>query len=267
MRSLLVHASNDGTFESRLQVSLDLARRFDAHLTFLQTIAFDVVIPTDPFTIGGGELSALTKQRAEEFREQVTARLGKEDVRWDWQVESGYDGATMTRHASLNDLAVMGGGTEGVNTPLIGLLAIHCKAPLFVVPQDMQSFDAGGAAVICWNGSTEAARAMRASLPLLTAAAKVHLVAVGSEDDIDNHELPMTSAITYLGRHGVDCEAVTLPRGDEPVPETLRKAAMAREAAFMVMGAYGQPRFFETLFGGVTRSILNDLPVPVLMAH
>lgn len=267
MRSILVHASDDGTFESRLQVALDLARRFDAHLTFLQTIAFDVVIPTDPFIVSGGELSTIVKERAEAFGEKTKARLQNEDVRWDWHVESGYDGSSMTRHASLNDLAILGGGVDHVNTPLIGLLAIHCRAPLLVVPEGMQSFNADGAAAICWNGSVEAARALRASLPLLAGAAKVHLLAVGNDDEIESHEMPMTAAATYLDRHGIDCEAVALPRGEEKVHETLRKAASARDAAFMVMGAYGQPRFFETLFGGVTRSMLDDPPMPVVMAH
>lgn len=271
MRSLLVHARDDGTFEARLQTGLDLARRFDAHLTFLQTVAFDVVVPTDPFIVSGGELSTIVKQHAEDFRQEISARLAKEDVRWDWQVEFGYDGAGMLKHAALNDLALVGAsideGRDSVPSPLAGLLAIHCRAPVLVVPGDLQRFSIDEPAVVCWNGSVEAGRALRAAMPLLACASAVHLVAVGEAADFDAYELPASAAITYLDRHGIDCEAVELPRDGASVHETLRAAARAREASFMVMGAYGQPRFVETLFGGVTRSILADPPMPVLMAH
>ena len=45
MRSILVHAMNDAGFDARLQVGLDLCRRFNAHLTVLQTITYDLVVP------------------------------------------------------------------------------------------------------------------------------------------------------------------------------------------------------------------------------
>jgi len=35
----------------------------------------------------------------------------------------------------------------------------------------------------------------------------------------------------------------------------------------LVMGAYGHARLREDLFGGVTRHILKNMTVPVLMAH
>lgn len=271
MRSLLVHAAEDGTFEARLQVGLDLARRFDAHLTFLQTVAFDMVIPTDPFIAVGGELSTITKQRAAEFRTEITDRLANEDVRWDWQEETGYDGSSMLKHASLNDLALVGArigeGKGSATSPLAGVLAIHCRAPVLVVPGEWHGINVDAPAMVCWNGSIQAARAMRAAVPLLRCAEKVHLVSVGDKVAIDAHELPASAAIAYLDRHGVDCEAVDLPRGSDSIEDVLRSAARAREAGMLVMGAYGQPRFYETLFGGTTRTILSRPTMPVLMAH
>lgn len=271
MRSLLVHAADDGTFEARMQVGLDLARRFDAHLTFLQTIAYDVVIPTDPFIVVGNDVSTLTKEHAAEFRTEITGRLANEDVRWDWQEESGFDGSAMIKHASLNDLALVGArvgeGKGSMASPLAGLMAIHCRAPVFVVPGEWRGFDADAPAMVCWNGSEQAARALRAAVPLLRCADAVHMVSVGDKVQIDAHELPAEAAVAYLDRHGIDCQQVDLPRGSDSVEDVLMSAARAREAGMMVMGAYGQPRLFETLFGGTTRTMLADPPMPVLMAH
>ena len=38
-------------------------------------------------------------------------------------------------------------------------------------------------------------------------------------------------------------------------------------ADFIVMGGYGHSRLREFILGGVTRSILKSMPVPVLMSH
>lgn len=271
MRSLLVHTHDDDCFEARLQVALDLARKFDGHLTLMQTIAYDVVVPTDPFGVSAVDVSQANVELAQAFRAKVEGRLKQEDVRWDWAVETGYDGTSMTRHAALNDLALVSGTLAGSDSrkpsPLAGMLAIHCRSPIMVVPKDTLGMDTDKAAVVCWNGSLEAARAMRAAVPLLAAASSVHVLSVGDPSEEDDDKLPAVAGASYLERHGVDCEVVELPAGSDSVHDVLRKAAEARGAGLMVMGAYGQPRFIETLFGGVTRSVLAEPPMPVLMAH
>ncbi len=271
MRSLLLHTHDDDNFEARLQMALDLARKFDGHLTLMQSIAYDVVVPTDPFGISPVDISTVAEKQAEEFRAKTEARLQSEDVRWNWVVEAGYDGDAMTRYAAVNDLAIVAGavsaGARGRPSPLAGMLAIQCRGPIMVVPDDVRGNTEDAAAVVCWNGSLEAARAMRAAVPLLTTAKKVHILCVGDQADTDDGQLPPASGASYLERHQIKCEVVQLPAGQDPVHETLRKASQARDAGLMVMGAYGQPRFIETLFGGVTRSILSEPPMPVLLAH
>jgi nucleotide-binding universal stress UspA family protein len=45
--------------------------------------------------------------------------------------------------------------------------------------------------------------------------------------------------------------------------------ALSRDhaATLMVAGCYGHSRFREILLGGVTRTLLKSMTVPVLMAH
>jgi len=47
----------------------------------------------------------------------------------------------------------------------------------------------------------------------------------------------------------------------------LMRHAADMDADMMVMGAYGHSRFREAIFGGATRSILEDANLPVFMAH
>jgi nucleotide-binding universal stress UspA family protein len=51
------------------------------------------------------------------------------------------------------------------------------------------------------------------------------------------------------------------------VSEALMAAIRVLKPDWMVMGAYGHSRLREYVFGGVTRTILHEVRVPVLLAH
>jgi len=270
MRSLLLHVDSGADFTARLQVALDLCRSFDAHVTLLQTVVPDIAPQVDMNGVILPALGSEIRREAEELRERIEARLANEDVRWDWVVEWGLASNYLLRHAALTDLAIVGAHDPGSLTrgpsPIAGMLAVHCKAPIMVVPDKVSSIDIGGPAMVCWNGSIEASRALRAATPLLGKASAVHLVTVSAKEE-DTFDLPATAGARYLERHGVNCEMVEIPCADDAIGETLRDAARAREAAWLVMGAYGTPRLIETLFGGVTREMLREPEWPTLLAH
>ena len=104
-------------------------------------------------------------------------------------------------------------------------------------------------------------------MPLLQAASEVFLVCVDSNPDDDEKFLPALAGAQYLDRHGVKCELMEIPRGQQKVSTVLRDAARARDIGLIVMGAYGQPRLLETLFGGVTAEMLKNPDVPILLSH
>jgi len=272
MRSILLHAHRDDSFEARLQVALDLARAFDAHITLLQPIAFNVVMPGDFYGVVAADTAPIARQFARDFRAEIEPRLATEDVRWDWVDEIGMADGQMMQHAALADLAIVGSTSpDGDNrkgaSPLAGILAVHCKAPILVVPQEAKGIALGEPAIVCWNGTMEASRALRAGVPLLKSAKSVHLVTVDSNPEDDDHILPALAGARYLDRHGIACEVVEVPREGRKISQVLREAARARNAGLMVMGAYGQPRLIETLFGGVTAEMLTEPEVPILLSH
>ena len=271
MRSLLLHAHNDSGFEARLQVALDLARAFDAHLTVLQPIAFNVALPGDAYGIFAAETASYVREQAAEFRQQIEPRLEAEDVRWDWADAIGIAEASLLEYAALADLAIIGTGPiegDAVGpSPLAGILAVHCRAPILVVPDEGRAMVPGAPVVVAWNGSLEASRALKAALPLLKAASSVTLVSVTTAEDQQAGELPALAGARYLDRHGVNCEVVEVPQGEHKVADVLNEVARARGAGLVAMGAYGKPRLFETLFGGVTSGMLRNPKLPLLLAH
>lgn len=269
MRSLLLYAHDDDNFEARLQVALDLARQCDAHLTLMQPVAFSAVMPGDFYGVMASDMAPMARAQASAFREATELRLDAEDVRWDWIDELGVAGERLLEHAALADLAIVGAtpetGGRGASG-LAGLLALQCRAPILVVPDSARGLALDGPMLVAWDGSLESSRALRASRPLLAQAQSVTLVCV-TRADRGEERLPPLAGARYLDRHGIDCDIVELPRGDQSVADVLRRAADLREARLLVMGAYGQPRLFETIFGGVTRAMLSDPQRPLLLAH
>jgi nucleotide-binding universal stress UspA family protein len=103
---------------------------------------------------------------------------------------------------------------------------------------------------------------------MLKGANEVHLVLVDPVKGEEYHgEEPGADAAAYLARHGVRVTIDRLPRMNRSVAEVLRQHALDTSADLMVMGAYGHSRLRERLFGGVTKSMLDESSVPILMAR
>jgi nucleotide-binding universal stress UspA family protein len=134
------------------------------------------------------------------------------------------------------------------------------------VPETPRPLDISGPAVVGWNGSPEAAHALRGAVPLLRKASSVVLATVtGGEKP--RAFLSCIDAAEYLSRHGIANEIVEIRRGQGTVAGAVANAAVERNAAFLVVGAYGHTRAIETVFGGVTRELFSDPPLPILTAH
>jgi nucleotide-binding universal stress UspA family protein len=105
------------------------------------------------------------------------------------------------------------------------------------------------------------------ALPLLATSGAVTVLLVDPEEDADI-ELA-EDLVLHLGRHGLHArtQVVRHELSTLAVSDTLLAQAAELDADLLVMGAYGHSRLREMILGGVTRDILRDMNVPVLMAH
>ena len=142
------------------------------------------------------------------------------------------------------------------------------RAPILVASAKSKSFDLESPAVIAWNGSAENAHALRAAMPMLSLASSIHILCVSEESDPARLDLPSTQAAEYLAHYDLDCELTELTRAEsESIAGILVKAAEVRDAGYAVMGGYGRSRFQEQVLGGVTRDMLSNPSIPILLAH
>jgi nucleotide-binding universal stress UspA family protein len=120
-------------------------------------------------------------------------------------------------------------------------------------------------AMVAWDGSSAAARAVRDAIPILSLVKTVSVVALTDDKPID----PASTAgvVDLLAFHGIKAAAVEGTRGSAPAGEALQDAALNMEAGLMVMGAFGHSRFREFILGGATASALRAARLPILMSH
>ena len=72
--------------------------------------------------------------------------------------------------------------------------------------------------------------------------------------------------VQNLAWHGIAATTLRLKPGPEGAAATLL-AGIGDRADLLVMGGYGHGRLREWVFGGFTRLVLADAPLPVLIAH
>jgi len=167
------------------------------------------------------------------------------------------------------DLSVVGQAQRGMLGPeaLITEAALfESGRPAIVVPyihKDPLKLDT---VVACWDGTRAAARAIGDASPLLERAKSVHVVIVTGERG-KRDEVPGADIGQHLARHGIKVEVNRIAASDVDIANVILSYAADLSADFLVMGGYGHSRLREFVLGGVTRSILSSMTVPVLMSH
>jgi nucleotide-binding universal stress UspA family protein len=122
--------------------------------------------------------------------------------------------------------------------------------------------------LVAWNASREATRAVNDALPLLEKAGRVTILAVNPRGGIGGHgDVPAADIALHLARHGVRAEAAHTVATDIPDGEALLSYAADIGADMMVSGGYGHSRARELVFGGVTRTLLHEMTIPVFLSH
>jgi len=143
-------------------------------------------------------------------------------------------------------------------------LLLSSGAPILVIPSGWKSESIGNKILVGWNASREARRAVADALPFLVAASSVTLLVVDSEQRARRHG---EDPALYLARHGARVEVEQVLSQGAPVADIILSYAAEHGVDLIVIGAYSHARPVEMMFGGVTRTLLKEAPVPVLMSR
>lgn len=269
MQSILLHVGDDPAFPSRLQAALDLVRQFDGQLTCSQVISYDVPVPGDYYGSAAGMILPIVREAAEKLREETEQRLRREGVSYTWTMNYGVPTIYLAARAALEDVVIAGpvdhDGHKGRPSQLVGWAVTALRTPVLVPPVAVSLLDVDRPVLVAWNGSPESGRAVRSALPVLRRARSVVLSTVAEHHEFAH--LPPLEAAEYLSRHGVAAELRETAQAGESIAQRLLAEAESIGAGMIVMGAYGHSRLREMIFGGVTRQMLSDVRLPLLLSN
>jgi len=276
-RSLLVFLDQDQLCVARTEVAIQLAMVLDCHLVGVAPTGF-VDLPltskADPTlaklsAMASSALLGQAQQATERFREQCQAAGVKS---FDAVIDESDQAQSLVRHAHCSDLTVL--TQADPRTPdhraaqaLVEQVVLYGARPTLILPYAGRFAKVGGNALVAWDDSREAARALSDALPLLRLAERVQVIS-WSEGSSDIKTLrPRLAALNqWLKRQGVSAD-LRVETSDIGIADTMLSRAADLSADLIVMGAYGHARWTERVLGGATRGLLTSMTVPVLMSH
>jgi nucleotide-binding universal stress UspA family protein len=126
----------------------------------------------------------------------------------------------------------------------------------------------GERVLVAWDGGREASRAVGDALPILARAKDVTITTIHRDEGERIADEAATRRLAdYLQSHGIDAKVDHSSVEDISVGEWLLSRSADLGIDLIVMGAYAHTRLRELVLGGVTRTMLQSMTVPVLMSH
>lgn len=276
LTDILVHMDDGKTCASRLEAAVQLALKHQAHLTGLYAMPspdvpgyVDVQLPADLIKIRNDRLVAA----AEAVEATFTSATKRAGVTSEWRCLKGYAADLIIDHGHYADLiivsqhdpdTVMGPALDEIPDQVI----MASGRPVLVIPRHFSGAEIGSKVMVGWDRGQQATRAIHDALPLLQKADAVSVLIVSQNAEHgQTGKLPAADIAHHLARHEVQVEADHITNSDMDVGDQLLSRAADMGADLLVTGAYGHARWRELVLGGVTRQLLDSMPVPVLMSH
>jgi nucleotide-binding universal stress UspA family protein len=277
-RSILVDMDASSRTAGRIGFAAGLAIAQRAHLIGVTQTGIDRFIRES--ALPGIELGVLAPL-FEQLRQDAGVRAGQFDLlvkqagvaSFEHRVGDDDPGNALATQAMCADLVIVsqrdpsGAGTTARDAAVPEYVAMNAPCPVMVLPWAGAHGFAFERVLVAWNASPEAARAVRQALPFLQQARQVEVaIAYGEGAGSSGAPAGGKDITLFLARHGVAAHVRQQPDSGDAA-ETLLSLAGEAGSQLLVMGCYGHSRFRELVLGGVSRTILSRMTLPILMAH
>jgi nucleotide-binding universal stress UspA family protein len=283
IRTILAEVTGNAADETVLDSALQVAERHGAHIRVLH-VKHDMIDPVwDAGMVDYGPIIDVLQQEAK--KRESTARRRFEDWRKRHRLaekaeppaakrptvsfiaQSGIARGLLTDQGRVSDLTIMlrpeiapADTSAEFETSLF-----DTGRPVLLV-SGKSTADLHTHVMVAWDGSLEAARAVALAMPLLEEAEKVSVYTGGDQPSARSGK-PAADLVKHLAWHGIKTGiAATNPKADSIGADLLDSCRKAK-ATMLVMGAYHHSRLRQVVLGGVTRHVLANAKLPLLLTH
>lgn len=277
-RNIMVYLDQGKSNQPRVDSALAIARTHGAALTGVALIAQPSLAILQRLGVTNGpdlheKSRADAQESIDQFHERATA-AGVEADALKLECLEGDAPAKLARVARVYDLSILRqANPDRDNKAFIAGLSeevmFSSGRPVLYMPYvgaHQIPFKRG---LIAWDGSRSSARAVHDALPLLENMDQVTILVINSDkmELSSDGVMPGEGLSRHLHRHGISSEIQRLQRGDSSTSTLILNELTNTGADLLVMGGYGTPKLREIMLGGVTRTVLETMTVPVFMSH
>jgi nucleotide-binding universal stress UspA family protein len=269
IKDILVRLEDSDADGLKLTAATEIANVFGAHVTGLFLNLLPSVVPE--FGAPSPEILKLSREAGNTVEARLAVKLVEMGMpaelrRFDIFPDEVTD--VIARECGATDvfLSQAANGDSELRS-IIEEVLFQSPRHLILVPTLGWPSSAISRIVIGWNESREAGRAVAEALPYLHKARVVTIVVVVDSQPVDEDAIMGRDLKRHLRHHGIHAILHHLVRKEGTVAENLVQEAQRREAGLIVIGGYHHSRLREQLLGGVTRSLLDHCPLPLLIAH
>jgi len=283
MKSILVPLSGAASDRSSLELASRVARVFSSHINVVH-VQRNIVEQVATMTMGAGAISqevwdtlaAESRSRETNARKQLDELCSKESIALvtepsfgaptaSWQSFEDVLKNTLIHLGRFCDLLVVGREAPlyGLDVDSLGEILLQCGRPMLIASSERREQLCENVA-IAWKDTAQSAHALTAAQPLLAKTKKVFVLQVQEKPsaDFSGQEL-----VRQLRWGNCDAELHMLEPMQGGTTRTIVTAASSLKVDLLVAGGYGHSRAREFILGGVTRELLEDCPLPVLLTH
>lgn len=272
-QDILVFLDDGSTNATRVTSGLHLAKQHGARLT---GVALATMKPRHVRADSSMIRRRMSQEMAEQLVADFTSQAEQEGVQSKTIIITGGAEKSTTKmaHYSHNhDLLILrqpNPDKENYSrlTELSETVLLKSGRPVLFMPYIGTEKCPGSRVMITWDGTASACRAVHNAIPILQRAAEVVLVII--ENDKTRKNIPdsvMEGFVEHLQHHSVDLNVRRVLQGSYDIATVVLNEVAETATDLLVMGGYGTPSLKQKIFGGVTKSILSSMIVPVLMSH
>lgn len=271
VRSILVGIHGTPFSQSAVQFSLELAKKYRASLIGLGVVDVPNLCPPESVPLGAGPFKherdeAVLKAAHEKIGQllaEFTQRCAAAGVTCRTMKLEGDAAECLVTESQRADLLVVGKKRMAEDDWEASSHTLHCilhqtARPVLCVPEKSVG---GSPVLVAYDGSLQAAKALQLFVASgISGGREIHLLTVAEDGPAVAQR-----GVEFLHAHGLQVH--THLEEENQAVEQILQTAKRLEAGLIVMGAYGQPRLREFVFGSVTKRVLRETEIPLFLYH
>ena len=272
-KDILVYIDDGASNSERVKTAFELAKLHEARLT---AVTLAAVKPTHLKVSDTKTLAHMSEKEAMARVEEFSQLAEQQGILHSTRVVHGDENLAarkLAQYARNFDLVIL--RQANPNNPNFSIVKTVSEQvillsgrPVFFMPYIGAHRIPCTKAMIAWDGSPTTTRAIHDALPLIQHVDEVVILVVQQgKQKTAKGELLADDLCTHLQHHGANARVKRMNAGTFDVPTVILNEIAENDIDLLVMGGYGTPSLQQKIFGGVTRTLLQSMIIPVIMSH